>query len=149
MGFTEVVLADIELEKKDFSIPAGTYTFSLLPGAEYRTNKFTGIEELNLSFAVTDGDYAGRRVFQSYPDPTAIAKKSGKPMTWSQQALKKLQVVIGIDPNPGETPADYFNRAALTGNARFTGVMAPGNYIPDGATEPKIEFNIFQVSPAA
>lgn len=149
MGFVELTLADVELEKRDFSIPAGTYVFSVLPGAEYRTNKFNGIEELNLSFAIAEGELAGRRVFQSYPDPTAISKKSGKPMSWSAQALKKLSVVIGHDPLPGEDTATYFNRIALTGNARFTGVMAPGSYIPEGATEPKVEFNIFNVSPAA
>jgi hypothetical protein len=148
MGFNEVRLADVELEKPS-ALPAGTYTFGVVPGAEFRTNKFNGIEELNLSFVVAEGEQAGRRIFQTYPDPSAVSKKSGKPMTWSAQALKKLEVVIGIDSLPGEDLVTYFNRVAVSGNGRFTGVMAPGKYIPEGQTEPKVEFNIFSVSPAA
>jgi hypothetical protein len=148
MGFQEVKLADVELEKFE-SLPAGSYTFAVVPGAEFRTNKFNGVEELNLSFVVTEGDFAGRRIFQTYPDSTALNKKTGKPMTWSAQALKKLSVVIGIDPLEGEDLVTYFNRIAVSGNARFTGQMAPGKYIPEGQTEPKVEFNIFTVSPAA
>lgn len=151
MGFIEVKLDEVQLEQKDFSVPAGTYVFQVRPGAEVRTNKFTGIEELNLGFTIAEGDLAGRVVWQSYPDPSAITQKgknAGKPMTWSAQALKKLSVVLGIDPLPGENSVDYFNRVALD-NARFTGKMQAGNYIPEGDTEPKVEFAIFDVKPAA
>lgn len=148
MAFIDVKLADIELEKPE-ALPAGNYVFTLLPGALYRTNKFTNAEELNVSFAVADGDYTGRRIFQSYPDPTSISKKSGKPNTWSAQALKVLEIALGEESLPGEDPATWLNRVATSGNTRFAATMAQGKYIPTGQTEARVEFNIFSPEPAA
>lgn len=152
MGFNEVILADIELEAGPSPIPVGSYVFQLDPGAKYQVNQNSGEESLNLGFTVAEGDLAGRKTWVNYPDPTAITangKNAGKPKTWSKQAMKKLQVALGHDPLPGETPADYFNRIAVGGNARITAQMAPGKFIKEGATEPRVEFNIFSVGPAA
>jgi hypothetical protein len=151
MGFNEVVLADIELEKGPAPIPAGKYIFTLLPGTSVRVNEKTGEESLNVPLAIAEGDYSGRREWASYPDPNSITqtgKNAGKPKTWSKQAMKKLQVSLGHDPLPGETPVDYFNRIAAGGNARFSGDMSPANFIKDGATEPEVRFNIFSPAPA-
>ena len=150
MGFETVILADVKLEKTK-QPPTGTYIFQLLPTAEVRPNKFTGVEELNLSAAIAEGDFSGRRVFWTYPDPSSLGK-DGKPLTWSTQAMKKLEVVLGIDSNEGESSRDYFNRAASTGNARFSAYFGPNAkhpYTPVGADEPNNELNIFSVKPSA
>lgn len=147
MPFVDVKLSDVEIEKPS-PVPVGTYKFQLLPGAEYRTNKFNGLEELNVSAAVVEGEHQGRRIFFSYPDPTATSSK-GKSLAWSAQALKKLEIALGIEALPGEDPQTYINRAASNGNARFTGTVSPSKYIKEGETEPRPEFNVFSVAPAA
>ena len=146
MGFESVLASEVKLERP--TIPAGDYVFELLPGCHERVNQFNGVSELNMTAAVAEGDQAGKRVFWNYPDPTAIAKKSGKAMDWSAQAMKKLQVVLGIDPNEGETFPDYFARVGAE-RPRFAATMAPGNYVPKDGGDPKVEFNIFSVRVAA
>jgi hypothetical protein len=158
MPFVDVKLADVELEKPE-PVKAGKYVFQLNPGAQLRINKFNGIEELNVSASIAEGDYAGRRVFWNYPDPTAVSK-TGKPMTWSSQAMKKLELALGADSLPGENTVEYFNRAASNGAARFGASLveetrkdvATGEYVPyirTGETEPRAVFSIFSVVPAA
>jgi hypothetical protein len=150
MSFEQVVLSDIQVEKTQ-QAPVGTYVFQLLPTAEVRTNKFTGVEELNLSAAIAEGDYKGRRVFWNYPDPATVGQ-DGKPFSWSAQAMKKLEVVLGEDAVEGESAKDYFNRVAASGNARFTGYFGPNAkkpYTPAGADEPRNELNIFSIKPSA
>jgi hypothetical protein len=147
MPFVDVRLSDIELEKPS-PLGLGTYVFQLLPGAEYRKNKFNDIEELNVSAAVAEGDQSGRRIFFTYPDPTVLSSK-GKSLAWSAQALKKLEIALGTDALPGEDSATYLNRVASSAAARFTGTIAPSKYIREGETDPRPEFNIFSVAPAA
>lgn len=147
MPFADVVLADVELERPS-AVPLGTYVFSLAPGAAYRTNKFNGMEELNLSFIVADGNLAGKRTFVSYPDPTATSK-NGKSMAWSSQALKKLEIALGVDALPGEDSATYLNRVASNGAARITADVIKDRFIREGETEPRPVFGIFTVRAAA
>ena len=146
MGFVDLKLSDIELEKRGLGL--GTYIFQLLPGTETRQNKFTGTEELNVSAAVAEGDDKGKRVWFTYPDPTVLSK-NGKSMAWSAQALKKLEIALGTDALPGEDPATYLNRVASSEAARFKATVSPSRYIRDGETDPRPEFNVFSVSPAA
>lgn len=151
MGFETVRLSDVKLERPE-AVPAGNYTFKLQPGAAYRENPFTHVQELNVRFDVVEGDFAGRPTFFAYPDPTSL-KKDGKPNTWSAQALKKLEVALGVDAMDGEDTAEYLNRVALNGDARITGSILPGNTYKDKNTgaekvgEPK--FGPFTVGPAA
>jgi len=151
MGFETVVAADVKLEKN--IPPPGEYVFQLLPGAEERPNKFTQVMELNLSAAVAEGDEAGKRVFWSYPDPDAIqksGKNAGKRMSFSEQAMKKLEIALGIDALPGEIFPEYFRRVAANGAARFGATIEVNKYIKDGKEvtgDPK--FNIFSVKAAA
>jgi hypothetical protein len=136
---------------ENVTLAAGDYVFQLLPTAEYRTNKYNGVEELNLSASVAEGDSKGRRIFWNYPDPTSL-NKEGKPLSWSGQAMKKLEVTLGEDSLPGESTKDYFNRVAATGNARFTGSWGPNAkkpYTPAGSDTPRNELNVFSVKPAA
>ncbi len=163
MGWETVSLADTKIEKPA-AIPAGRYVFTLQPGASYRQNPYNDITELNVRFDVSEGEFAGRPVFVSYPDPTAVGKdkvneqtgvitQHGKPMTWSAQALKKLELSLGQDALPGEDTAAYLNRVALNGNARITAPLLAGKEYLDKKTgvkrieDPK--FGIFDVAPAA
>lgn len=147
MPFVDVKLSDVELEKPS-PLGLGTYVFQLLPGAEYRKNKFNDIEELNVSAAVAEGDHSGKRIWFTYPDPTATSTK-GKSLAWSAQALKKLEIALGTDALPGEDSATYLNRVASSAAARFTGTVTPSRMIREGEKEPRPEFNVFSVSPAA
>lgn len=151
MGWEQVSLADTKIEKPA-PVPIGTYVFTLQPGAAYRINPYNNVQELNVRFDVTEGEFAGRPVFVSYPDPTALDGK-GKPMAWSSQALKKLEIVLGVDALPGEDSAAYLNRVALNGNARVTAPLLEGKDYVDKKTGAKRKedpkFGIFQVEPAA
>jgi len=151
LGWETVSLADTKIDKPA-AVPAGNYVFVLQPGASYRTNPFNQIEELNVRFDVAEGEFAGRPVFVSYPDPTAL-NKAGKPMTWSAQALKKLEIALGQDALPGEGTAAYLNRVAMNGNARITAPLLPGKtYVDKKTGQEKVEdpkFGIFQIEPAA
>jgi hypothetical protein len=150
MGWEQVTLYDVKLDKPP-AVPAGSYVFTLQPGASYRQNPYNGIQELNVRFDVTEGEFAGRPVFVSYPDPSAIDGK-GKPMTWSTQALKVLEISLGVDSLPGEDTAAYLNRVALNGNARITAPLLVGkNYIDKKTGQERTEdpkFGIFKVAPA-
>lgn len=151
MGWEQVTLSDTKIEKPA-PVPAGKYIFTLQPGASYRQNPYNNVTELNVRFDVTEGEQAGRPVFVSYPDPTAL-NKEGKPMSWSAQALKKLEIALGQDALPGEDTASYLNRIALNGNARIVASLLPGKTYTDKKTglerteDPK--FSIFDISPAA
>ena len=160
MSWEQVSLADTKIDKPS-PVPVGQYVFALQPGASYRINQYTNIEELNVRFDVAEGDFAGRPVFVSYPDPSTVGKDKtgpsgevipGKPYTWSAQALKKLEIALGVDALPGEAPAAYLNRVALQGG-RVTAQILPGKAYKDSKTgqdkteEPK--FGIFTVQPAA
>lgn len=150
MSWENVTLADVKVEKPS-PVPVGTYVFTLQPGANYRVNPYNQIQELQARFDVSEGDFAGRPMFVNYPDPTSL-NKQGKPLSWSAQALKKLEIAIGQDALPGEDTATYLNRVAMNG-ARITAqVLAGKEYKNNKTGENQIEdprFGIFTVSPAA
>jgi hypothetical protein len=150
MGFETVVAADVKLEKPQ-PVPLGHYVFQLQPGASYRINPFNQIQELNVRFDVTEGDFAGRPVFVSYPDPTAVTK-GGKSLAWSNQALKKLEISLGTDALPGEGWADYLNRVAMNAHSRISADIIAGKPYQgkDGNPVPgDPQFGIFTVAAAA
>lgn len=158
MSWEQVSLSDTKLDKPAAVPAAQGVIFTLQPGAQYRINQYNGIQELNVRFDVSEGDFTGRPLFVSYPDPTAVSKAKadgtpGKPMTWSAQALKKLEIALGVDALPGEDPASYLNRVATQGNARVKGDILPGrSYIDSKTGEQKTEdpkLGIFTFSPAA
>lgn len=153
MAFETLVMSDIQVEQRE-QLPTGEYVFQLLPTAEIRINKYNGMQELNMSAAVAEGDHKGRRVFWNYPDPDPVDENGTplKPLKWSAQAMKKLEVVLGEDSQEGETPKDYFNRVASSGNARFSALYGPNQkkpYIPQGSDVPRNELQIFSVKAAA
>ena len=148
MSWNDVLLADVKPEEKSYAqIPSGDYTFELQPGAKVRVNNF-GTEEIVAAASIAEGDQAGRWVFLQYPDPNST-NKDGKKQVWSSQALKKLEMALGTDALPGENSVDYLNRVAGNGHSRFKGTIAPSNKIRNGETEPRSEFKLFSVAPAA
>lgn len=159
MPFVEVKLSDVALEKPS-PVPVGDYVFQLRPGATWKENKFNQIQELNMAASVAEGDFAGRVVFWRYPDPAGDPANGIVAKPWSAQAMKKLEISLGVDSNEGEGAAEYFNRVALNSVARFSGSLVPetrknketGEYEPyvrEGETEPRAVFNIFSVGAAA
>jgi len=123
LPWNDVKLADVSVETFP-EIPTGSYTFTLLPGAITRVNKF-GTEELVASAAIAEGPEAGRRVFLQYPDPNSINETTGKKAVWSAQALKKLELALGTDQDPAETPVEYLNRIASNGHSTFRMSIGP------------------------
>lgn len=125
MGWEDVRLADIKEESKD--LPAGTYTFQLAPhSANYRTPPWNDKNiQLSLRFNVVEGESKGRAFFHQYDNPEVLSEKA---KAFKQADLKKLQVVLGVDPNEGEDTVDYFNRVAAESNPRFTATIDDGMY---------------------
>lgn len=144
MSWNDVKLSDVTPDTFE-QLPAGTYTFKILT-AQTRTNNF-GTEELVIQAAISEGPNAGRRVFLQYPDPDSVNSKTGKKAKWSAQALKKLEIALGVDQNDGETVVEYFTRIA--GNYPFGMELGPSARIRTGETEPRIEAKMFTVTPAA
>lgn len=139
MGWETVSLKDINPTPDP--IGEGEYTFQLLPGA-----KIDDRGSLAVSAAiVSEGDFRGRRLFMSYPDPTRPKCE------WSAKALKVLEIALGIDANEGESPVEFLNRAAGNGAARFTGTIYHRKYTPnEGADEvTRAELRHFSVRPSA
>jgi hypothetical protein len=148
-GWENVLLADVVPETQEFSeVPAGEYVFNLNPGASYRTNK-GGVQEIHAAATIASGDQQGRWVFFNYPDPTST-DKNGKARTWSAQALKKLELSLGLDANPGEDSVAYLNRAATNGHSTFKAAVKARTYT-DASGNPKTaaDFQLFSVAPAA
>jgi hypothetical protein len=123
---------------QDAIIPQGKYTLELAPGA-----KFDDKGSLKASATVVqDGEFTGKRVFFSYPNPEGQSAE-GKSFAWSKTAFKRLIQALGVDPEEGESEDSYLNRVA--GN-RFTGQIrhrTSENY-PTQA-----ELNLFNPGPAA
>lgn len=149
MSWETVKPGDVEVnEGGGFSpLEAGEVTANLLPVATYREGR-GGVQELVIRAAITDGPQKGRQFFLQYPDPTAVSPQ-GKPFTWSAKAAKKLLMALGIDANEGEDFKDALNRAASNGHSMFKITLAPGTYIPQGQTAPRVEPQLFTVGVAA
>lgn len=143
MAWSNIKMSDVQVSSFT-ELPEGDFIFSILPGASYRDHN--GSQELSVQVAIAEGDLKGRRTFLNYPDPEST-DKSGKPKAWSAQQLRKLQIALGVDPNDGEDPVEYFQRPEVL-NSQFTMTRARGNYIPNGATEARIENKLFSVRPA-
>lgn len=147
MSWETVTLADVKPAAFP-EIPFGRYKFNLLPGASTRMNNFQ-TEELVVSAAITEGPQAGRRVFLEYPDPTAKHSVTGKVVDWPAQALKKLEVSLGVEQAAGETPVQFLNRVAGNGHAAFEMDLGPARKIRTGETEPRTVPMLFSVGPTA
>lgn len=124
-------------------IPEKMFTWELLPGATYDERDHGRI---NVSAAiVNDGEFSGRKIFFSYPDPEGVSPRSGKKQDWSAIALKRLEQAIGVDYEAGEDPVHFLNRAA--GSRFMSGVQhsKPTDEYPN----PRANLNLLNVRPSA
>jgi hypothetical protein len=126
-----------EVSAQDAIIPEGKYTLELAPGAKFLEN---GALKTSAS-VVNDGEFTGKRVFFSYPNPE-LSSSQGKSFAWSKTAFKRLISAIGIDPEEGEAEDAYLNR--VSGN-RFTGQI---RHRAQEGYPTQAELNLFNVSPA-
>ncbi len=135
MGWQEIDLTTVSPVLEP--LPAREFEFQLLPGAKGSDFDPNRIE---VSAAVTEGEFAGRKVFFSYPDP---AKQD-----WSPRVLARLIQALGVEAMPGESPVIYLNRAAAS-NARFGSKIRHRKVQTEGGEVTKAELDIFAVKPAA
>ena len=140
MGWQDIDLTKVNPNAEIF--PEGSYTFEVVPGAKF-SDRDPGRVDVSAA-VVNDGEFTGRRVFFSYPDPESINSKGNK-NDWAPKALKRLEASLGVDAMAGEGPVTYLNRAA---GSRFTGTI-----VHTKATEeypnPRANLQLFTVKPAA
>ena len=118
------------------NVPPGDYTFAI-NGANWGKTDPNRLE-VNATI-VTEGDFTGRKMFFSYPDPE-------KPKCdWSLKMLKRLEQAIGVDQTPGQSPVEYLNSVA---GHRFAAPVRNGK-VTDEYPTPRSEVDIFKVRPAA
>jgi hypothetical protein len=127
-----------EVSAQDEIVPVGRYTLELAPGSKFTEN---GALKASASI-VGEGEFVGKRVFFSYPDPNGVSSQ-GKSFAWSKTAFKRLISAIGIDPEVGEAEDAYLNRVA---GSRFAGQI---RHRTQEGYPTQAELNLFNVSPAA
>ena len=103
MGWKDIDLSTVSVTIDPIAV--GDYTLELLPGAKYNT---TDAQKVEAQAAIVNGEFAGRRIFFSYPNPDNYE--------WSPKAFKRLELALGVESTPGEDPVEYLNRNA---NMRF------------------------------
>ena len=134
MGWNDVDLKNVSPTIEP--VAEGNYTLQLLPGAKFSEQDSQKIEA---SAAITDGEFAGRKLFFTYPDPAKF--------DWSPRVFKRLVNSLGVDMTEGEGPTEYLNRAA---GQRFAGPVRHRKYTAQDGTEvTKAELVIFNLGPAA
>lgn len=137
MSWQEIDLKDISTSEQ--LLPEGTYNFELSPGAKYDERG-----SIRASATVNGhGEFTGKRVFFSFPDPTSISSK-GKPNSWSAVALKRFEQALGIDINPGEDKVEYLNRIAGTHFQTSIKVSPPTDQYPAS-----VQVSLFNFKPGA
>ena len=130
MGWETIDLRDVSPFGE--TVPEGVYTFNLLGAAFDERNP----AQLNVRAAITtDGEFQGRRMRITYPDPLEYP--------WSAQALKRLELAIGVDQQPGENVIGWLNRAA---NATFRATVFHDSYFVDGEEKPRVRAKVRQFS---
>lgn len=112
MAWTNINLKEINPAQLDLVAP-GSYVFNLNSGAKY--NERGAI--LASATIESDGEFRGKRMLFSYPDPESTSDE-GKIQTWSSVAFKRLEVALGQDVEEGEDPVVYLNRVA---GSKFAG----------------------------
>jgi len=106
MSWNNINLKEVNPAQLDLVAP-GTYVFTLNNGAKY--NERGAI--LASATIESDGDFKGKRVLFSYPDPESTSAE-GKIQTWSSVALKRLEVATGQECVEGEDKVEFLNRIA-------------------------------------
>lgn len=125
------------------TVAEGDYTYIILPGT-----KLGQYGDLQVPVSiVSEGEFNGRRLFLSYPDPTGDPVKFG----WSSKALKCLEVAIGLeqDVDAGETKVEWLNRAGAA-FAKFASPVTHRKKTNKAGEEITVaDVSLFKVRPAA
>jgi hypothetical protein len=79
-------------------LPERDYNFTL-DGAKY--NQWNP-QKIDVSAKVADGEFVGRKVFFSYPEPNKFE--------WSPNVLRRLLDILGVEPEANEGAVDALNR---------------------------------------
>lgn len=122
-------------------IPPKQYTFELAPGTKYDERDPGRI--LCSASIVNDGEFTGRRMFFSYPDPEGFNSKGNK-NDWSSKAVVRLLTALGHEP----TNADVVDQLNAAAGGRFVAEVThtkPTEEYPN----PRANLNIFNPKPAA
>lgn len=117
----------VESAKTPFTpIPEGTYKLRLL-GVKPDTYRPT---DLAMDFQIAEGQYAGRRIFPTLPDPSV--------KSWALNAAKKLADALGVtqDTANGETIPAMLNRAASNGHAVVSAQVTVETYLSKKESTP-------------
>lgn len=123
-------------------IPEKSFTWELLPGAHYDARDPGRI--VAQAAIVQDGEFTGRRLTFSYPDPESINSK-GQRNEWSAKAVRRLLDAIGYDLMPQEDPVEALNKAA---GGKFSAPVKHSKPT-DEYPNPRADLNIFNPKAAA
>lgn len=130
MAWSNINLNDVPTGRE--LLPGGDYTFEVVQGSA----KFGKFDPNAVEFraSVVGGEFAGRPVFISYPDP--------EKQDWSPTAFKRLSVALGVEIADGEGPIDYLGRV---GGLHFN---LPVTIVKDNQGVDRQRFNILNPKPA-
>lgn len=127
--WTEVDLTNIPTGLE--LLPKGTYTFSILPGAKFNDRDAGRVD---FQLAVVGGEFAGKRVFPSFPNPTDFP--------WSPTVVARFAQALGVEFEAGEDPVQYLNR-----NANLH-IEYPVEHKTDKTGVDRVNINLFKPAPA-
>lgn len=140
MSWQEVDLAGISTKME--LLPEQNFVFSLLAGAKY--NQWDN-QKIEVGAKVTEGDFSGRVIYFSYPDPAKQA--------WSPKTLKMLEqalVADGAEPiETGEDPVTYLNKRDVVGKRFVAPIVHRMVERDDSDPEPRADLRLFKVKPIA
>lgn len=107
MGWQTIKLSEVNPNLE--IIPERTFTWELLSGAHYDERDPGRV--VASAAIVNDGEFTGRRLTFSYPDPESVSSKGAK-NEWSPKALRRLLDAMGYAPGETEDPVTALNNAA-------------------------------------
>lgn len=132
MSWNDVDLSTVTTTIEPLAL--GDYVFELLPGTALSGDG----KRIECSASVTEGPFAGRRVYFSFPDPTQF--------DWAPRVLKRfITYALGEDTPEGTHPVQVLASAS---GKRFSGEIKEGK-TSEAYPTPKRELNIFKLKPAA
>jgi hypothetical protein len=115
-------------------LPEGRkFVFELLEGAKPAS---FDPDRINFSAKVVDGEFAGRVVYASYPNPEKVGQ-------WVKGVFIRMTHALGEPIGDGEHPVDYLNRMA---GHHFVAPVKHRQVQQDGVDTIKGEINIGNVS---
>lgn len=130
MSWGDINLSELTTEQK--VLPEETdFNFELLPGAKFNP---WNPNRVDAAAKVIDGEFAGERLYFSYPDPVEN--------TWVPGVFARMIKALKVEAETGEDPVTYLNRAA---GSKFTAKVKHRRVDTDGVETVKAEIKIGNV----